>query len=155
MTYDPKEDDYEWQEDLSEDENIRNLETRYRYLYQQSKELWPYSIHAPGCEARAQYLESVSGMDVESIKQVDEMDAWHITESLMEDQMYEILEEWHYYGSPQNAYMEGGYQWMLWATGFQIYDTYEIVVKWLDKNDYDQRDDIMEMMCQSFGGEEF
>ncbi len=155
MTYDPKKDDYEWQEDLSEDENLRNLENRYQFLYQRSKELWSHSIHAPGCEARAQYLESVSFSDVESIRECDEMDAWHITESMMEDHMYVILEEWIYYGSPAEAYKKGVYQWMLWATGFQLYDTYEIVVKWLDENDYDQRNDIMEMMCQDFGGEEF
>ncbi len=113
------------------------------------------SIHAPGAAARAEYLEQVTWMKPEDMETSDEMSAWDVTEDLMEDHMYEILEEWIRYGSPENAYKSGGYQWMLWATGFQIYDTYEIVVKWLDdNNDYDQRNDIMEMMSQSFGFEE-
>ncbi len=155
MTYDPKRDDWEWNEELSDDENQTNLSERMAYLYQWSKENWMTSIHAPGAECRAQHLESLMYMSEEDIRECDEMNAWVITEDLMECHMYEILEEWIRYGSPENAYKDGGYQWMLWATGFQIYDTYEIVVKWLDdNNDYDQRNDIMEMMSQSFGFEE-
>ena len=153
--YDATKDDWEWDETLSDDENVENLEKRTSYLYQWSKDNWEHSIHAPGAECRAQHLDSIQQMNVEDMRCTDEMEAWCVTEDLMESQMWDILEEWHYYGSPENAYMEGGYQWMLWATGFQIYDTYEIVVKWLEENDYDRRNDIMEMMCQSFGGEEF
>ena len=120
--------DWEYDEDISEELNRERLEKRIDYLRDYANKNWMYSIHAPGCAARAEYLEALS-YSGEDLNGMDEMEAWYVTESMMEDHMYSIMEEWLEYGIHE-AYERHGYQWMLWATGHDINGVHEIVSKW-------------------------
>ena len=124
MTYDPKEDDYEYFPELSLEENQKNLEERYRYLYQWARENWGWSCHAGGAEARAQYLESCYYGNEEDLATLDENDGCDWVEDHLDDYaMVYILNSWVKRGSmypEETGYGKNGYEWMLDAVGYDV-----------------------------------
>ena len=118
MTYDPTKDDYEYDENLTPDENRENMDARSNYLYEWARENWGRSCHAGGAEARAQYLEMCYWNDDDCLE-VDENDAWDMVKSWLEDYaMVQILDDMVEDGSiylpdEKCGYGKNGYGWML------------------------------------------
>jgi len=148
MSYDPKRHDYEYNENLTADENRENMTARYNYLYQWAKENWSYSCHAAGCEARAQYLESCSYNDDDQLD-VNENDGWSWVEAQLEDYaMTDILDDMVKNNSiywPENkaGYGGNGYGWMLDAVGYDIPGSMDYIHTWLENNEWYHNTDAL------------
>ena len=147
MSYDFTKDDYEYDSNLSVEENQNNLRDRIKYLYQWAQDNWNHSIHAPSMEARAQYLESYSYSD--ELEDVDESYYMDPTESMLEEHFPMILDHWLETGKWINCenYHNTTYEWMLWAVGHDYSNTQCVVKEWLDKNPwYDNKEEILKIM---------
>ena len=148
MTYDPTKDDFAYDFDLSEQENRVNCRARWQYLEDWARDNWDTSCHAAGCAARAEYLYERANSDLEFLQETYEPDGWVLAESLLEDYgMVEILDKWVERGEPTCDW--GSYDWMLWATGYDIPNTVEYVNDWLEKNDYHQAEKINQLFISA------
>ena len=155
MSYDPVKDDYEYDENLSADENRDNMRARMNHLYQWAKDNWTVSCHAGGCEARAQWLESCIYNDDDALD-VDENYGWDYVKALLEDYaMRDIMDEWVENGSiyPKNpAYGGNGFGWMLDAVGYDIPGIMDYVKEWCDDKwtDYDKMDALKKVIAKDW-----
>ena len=157
MTYDPKKDTYEYDENLSLEENHMNMSARMSYLYDRAKELHSYyDCHWSGCEARAQYLESRLYDD--DLEGMDEMDGWDFVEGHLEDYaMKDIMDSWVERGTiyPESkVYGGNGYEWMLESAGWDIPGVMEYVKNWcdntLDGKWYEKMDELKAIIAKDY-----
>lgn len=144
--YDPTKDDYEYDSSLTADENRANLEARMNHLYEWAREN-PKSLHAAGCEARAQWLESCSYNDDDQLD-VDENDGWQWVEAQLEDYaMVEILDTM----VEKNSYSaQSGYSWMLDAVGYDIPGCMDYIYQYLENYDYHQEDKVKAVITKDY-----
>lgn len=130
MSYDPTWMNYEYDEDISLEENQKNLRDRSSHLYRWAKDNWKSSCHAAGCEAVAQYLESCPSETEEDLGWILESDGWVWAEGQLESYaMVEIMDAWVEAGT---MYTESSYGWMLDAVGYDIPGVMEYVKEWCD-----------------------
>ena len=138
--------DFEWDKDVSFDENVSNCEARINHLRGWGNKWWGKELNAITCCAVAEVLE----MRLEDVEEGDEFmgeNEWKdMVEVLMYEHMHSILDEWVHYNDVDKAVMNHGYQWMLWSVGYQTGDVYDIVKEWLSTNEYDHKDTIYQLM---------
>ncbi len=148
MSYRPTKDDYEYDVDISLEENQQNCSDRTAYLYQWAKDN-SHSCHAAGAEARAQYLESCNYGNEEDMRYTDEMDAWDWVKGHLEDYaMSDTMDAWVEAGT---MYTKSNYGWMLDAVGYDIPGVMSYVKEWcdsLDGNWYDKMDELKTIIAK-------
>ena len=155
MSYDPTKDDYEYNPELTADENRANMVARYEHLYQWAKDNWGYSCHAAGAEARAQYLEMCVCNDDDNLD-VDEDYGWEVVKEWLDEYaMVEILDQMVEDGSiyppeERRGYGNNGYGWMLDAVGYDIPGCMDYLKEWLDNNDYYQLDELKKVLAKDW-----
>ena len=142
--------DFEWDDNLSYDENVSNCEARISHLRDWGNKWWGKELNAITCCAVAEVLEmrleAAYEGDDEPNCYVGEDDWKDPVEDMMNEQMADILDEWVEYNSIDKAVMNHGYQWMLWSVGYQTSGVYDIVNEWLDNNEYEHKDKIYQLM---------
>ena len=147
MSYNPVKDDYEYNPELTADENRANMVARSQHLYQWAKDNWGYSCHAAGCEARAQWLESCSYNDDDQLD-VNENDGWSWVEAQLDDYaMVDILDAMV---EQKTISAECSYGWMLDAVGYDTPGCMDYLKQWLDDNGYYQLDELKEVLAEDW-----
>jgi len=142
--------------------SVEIAEARMNYLYKWANEHWESDIWAPQMEARAQYIEYKLAEVVEDDDGniiPDMVDGWEpswmdCTESLLEYHMVLILQDW-LDTSPEESYKNRGYNWMLWAVGYDKSHTYhDYVIPWLVKEGHEHfSTEEIEEICWKIGCE--
>ena len=149
MKYDPTNDEYEYDEEVSLEENRERCTARWEYLEKWAEDNWDHSCHAAGAAARAEYLYHRIDDD-ELLRDADEIrEGWVETENLLLDgcHMEAIMDKWIEKGDMTCDW--GSYDWMLWAVGYDIPNTVLFVQEWLDTGKgrwYEKGDEIREIM---------